>query len=326
MISTHPLCEACGCEITRGEAMLAIRGAPVVCRAGECQGLLGQRLTMSPDAYRLHFERQSSMIRLRHTREAQRQAHIKSVDTAEAVENQSITEEVRRALDAGDRLVSLALPRGLDDAAVSTPERRARFKAHLEAVIAEAEALPAAGGIEAIPPERYEGALERNLRVTELLERQPALQERSDQLCGVCRGGCCATGEEHAYLTAYTIRRLLDADPTLTAATLLETYLEHAPHESMEAACFLQTSSGCALPRDLRSDVCNGYFCPSLVSLQEGWSEEDPAPVLAIQRAHHVWNRYVTTTTNPVTTVAVIDEDGVRIQPGPTPAGDGRRD
>ena len=42
------------------------------------------------------------------------------------------------------------------------------------------------------------------------------------------------------------------------------------------------------------------------------WSEEDPRPALAIQRAHHVWNRYVTTTTNPVTTVVVVDQDGVQ--------------
>lgn len=312
MIDAHPACESCGREITRGEAMLAIGGAPAVCRASECQGLLGQRLTMSPEAYRVHFQRQSSMIRLRHTREAQRQAHISVVDTAEAEENQRITDQVRGTRDDGERLVSLALPRGVEDPAAATPERRKRFQAHLEAVIAEAESLPENGGIEAIPEERYKGAMERNHRVTELLEQQPALQERYDQLCGVCRGGCCAAGEEHAYLTAHTIRRLLDADAALTGADLLATYLEHAPHESMERACFLQTPTGCAMPRELRSDVCNGYFCPQLVSLQVDWSEEDPRPALAIQRAHHVWNRYVTTTTNPVTTVVVVDQDGVQ--------------
>ena len=109
----------------------------------------------------------------------------------------------------------------------------------------------------------------------------------------------------------------MDTDPSLTAAGLLEAYLGHTPAESMEAACLLQTPTGCALPRELRSDVCNGYYCPSLVALQDGWNEEDPPPVLAIQRAHHVWNRYGTTTMNPVTTVAVVDEDGVR-DVGPT--------
>ncbi len=288
--------------------MLTPKGTPVVCRSGECQGLLFHQTRMAPEAFQTHFKRQGKLIRDRHAREAQRQAHIKAVDEAEAEGNQRITEEVKRTRDDGERLLSVALPRGLDAPAVDALERRERFRAHLEAVISAAEALT---GTEEIPEERYKGARERNVRVTKLLDRQPGLQERYDQLCGMCRGGCCTTGEEHAYLTTYTVRRLLDADPSLTAAALLKTYTEHIPEKSMENACLLQTSSGCALPRELRSDVCNGYFCPQLLSIQEHWSEENPPPVLAIQRAHHIWNRYITTTTNPVTAVAVMDEGGV---------------
>ena len=309
MINANLDCEACGRPMSRGEAMLAPRGAPMVCREGECQLLSGQRMTMTPEAYRIHFQRQSDIIRARLAREAGRQAHIRAVDDAEAEGNRRITEQVRGTLDDPERLVAIALPRGIDAAPVHKAERIQDFQAHLDSIIAEAETLSTE---DAQSDERFKGARERDIRTAELLERRPGLQARYDELCTLCRGGCCTSGQDHAHLTAATIRRVLDDNPGLTGAALKESYLERTPHQSIPGACIQLTTSGCALPREFRSDTCNGYFCTSLVSLQSDWSEDAPPPTLAIQRAHHVWNRYVTTTSNPVTSVTILDDGGVR--------------
>ena len=43
----------------------------------------------------------------------------------------------------------------------------------------------------------------------------------------------------------------------------------------------------------MRSDICNGYFCDSIVAFQKRNDASDkPVSVLAIQRANTHWNRF----------------------------------
>ena len=78
------------------------------------------------------------------------------------------------------------------------------------------------------------------------------------------RGACCGAGGEHAYLTAERMRRYLAAHPTLTAADALEAYAGRVPAVTTRRSCVYHGTAGCALPREMRADVCNRHYCESL--------------------------------------------------------------
>ncbi len=85
--------------------------------------------------------------------------------------------------------------------------------------------------------------------------------------CTLCSGGCCRGGANHAYLAIDTLRRWLDAHPAARPRDALRAYLERVPAVSLEHSCINHTERGCALPRELRSDTCNRFFCGALVAL-----------------------------------------------------------
>ena len=99
--------------------------------------------------------------------------------------------------------------------------------------------------------------------------------------CKVCQGACCRSGSEHAYLTPATITRVQAAQTELDREALLAAYLEAIPSKSVEGSCVFHGEAGCALPRDLRSNVCNDFFCSPL----KRWlaqTHTGPPPVTAV--------------------------------------------
>ena len=130
----------------------------------------------------------------------------------------------------------------------------------------------------------------------------------SDQLCGMCKGSCCAAGGNVAYLTVETIRQFKQQNPDLSAEEILQAYMSRVPVESVTSACINQTSTGCALPREMRSDTCNEYFCDTL----KGWREreQERESVLAIQRDTPLWIRSGSGQRNDIHQVALIDRSG----------------
>jgi len=101
--------------------------------------------------------------------------------------------------------------------------------------------------------------------------------------CASCRGFCCRLGEDHAFLRPATLRRFLRANPALTPAQAKEEYLRRLPEEIIAGGCVYQGRDGCALPRAMRSDVCNRYHCEDLEALRKS---AGPAPVLVIGFDH----------------------------------------
>jgi hypothetical protein len=93
--------------------------------------------------------------------------------------------------------------------------------------------------------------------------------------CATCRGHCCATGGVHAYLSVDTIRRFMDANPHLRPRDVLEAYLSRLPNKSLEGSCVYHTNEGCALPREMRSDISLHYFCEPLWELQRTLAEAE---------------------------------------------------
>jgi hypothetical protein len=110
-----------------------------------------------------------------------------------------------------------------------------------------------------------------------------ALDARSlERLCAACRGHCCRTGGEHAYLSPRTFKRVLEARPGLGGDALIELYLDHVPARSYARSCIFHTASGCALPRELRSETCNRFFCSGIDAMKQRASAHPERAILAV--------------------------------------------
>lgn len=82
--------------------------------------------------------------------------------------------------------------------------------------------------------------------------------------CGACRGNCCSYGEDRAYLFPNHFRRLLRDHPGRSREEILTAYLSRLPERVYRDSCVYHSETGCALPRELRSNLCNTYLCGPL--------------------------------------------------------------
>jgi len=128
------------------------------------------------------------------------------------------------------------------------PERRKRlFRDRLTRVIGEAMSAP-----------RLRQATDR--QAADGVELGPML----GLACARCGGYCCRTGANHAFISPGTIRRYLATHPGQRPRHVLDTYLSYLGNKTYEHSCVFHRTGGCALPRALRSDTCNLYFCDGL--------------------------------------------------------------
>jgi hypothetical protein len=137
----------------------------------------------------------------------------------------------------------------------------------------------------------------------------------SSQLCGVCAGGCCPVGSNHAFVTADTIRRAQSKGTVRTAAELEKLYLSYLPQESQEGGCIYLQAHGCALPREWRSDTCNTYVCDSFRAVQAAEQESQFGAqlplqvVIVVQRRQNQWPCNKPALDNGMTELAVVKAD-----------------
>ena len=85
--------------------------------------------------------------------------------------------------------------------------------------------------------------------------------------CATCRGFCCQTGGNYAYIQVGTIARYMQDHPDHRPRDVLDAYLSHLGDTSYEQSCIFHDRRGCRLPRDIRSKVCNQYCCKGLGEL-----------------------------------------------------------
>lgn len=109
-----------------------------------------------------------------------------------------------------------------------------------------------------------------------------AHDRREDILCGICAGSCCKWGAANmAFLRPRTLRKTQVALGLSSYAETVEHYLALLPARHVAGSCFYHTETGCAIPREQRSDTCNNYSCVSLrrfrAALKKG---ENGAPIL----------------------------------------------
>ena len=146
--------------------------------------------------------------------------------------------------------------------------RRDAFRAHLTRKLSEALERIRDGATERTPP-----ALRR------FPNPSPSMSAVLQVACGTCRGKCCSNGGEHAYITVDTMLGYFEQHPHETLDEVVERYMGLLPDETMEVGCVYQHAKGCSLPRAMRSETCNTFFCESLVELQ--LNRDPDAPVRA---------------------------------------------
>ena len=272
-------------------------GLTPVCHAIACRMVVSRRAALGEAGFAHYLAIQA--------RQARRQAALAAASLArsraEAAENAAAWSSLRARLRlaTADGALQLLLPSGPRHARRLASGRRERYRAHLLGLAAEAACGPPADQPCAADPVGPSQA--------------SALPGR---LCALCGGGCCTRGGEHAYLSAATLRRFMDAHPQLSHAEVVAAYLDRLAPSTQSGSCINHTSQGCSLPREMRSDTCNRFACESLARLQAAQRGEQPLQVvLVVRRKQDQWRRSDPGLDNAVRGGAMLCEEGTRRLP-----------
>lgn len=95
-----------------------------------------------------------------------------------------------------------------------------------------------------------------------------------ERVCRACRGYCCRHGAEHAHLNADDLKRRRDEFPGRTDADIADLYVGFAPRRAYRGSCIFHAATGCALPRQLRSTICQRFYCSPMDELRARASGE----------------------------------------------------
>ncbi len=142
-------------------------------------------------------------------------------------------------------------------------ERIAAFRRTLEESFVEAERL-------AMHPLRRPGLLSGYRPRDEDCDSRAVVNA-----CSTCRGWCCRMGHQHAYLSPEFLAWRLKTEPSVTPEEMVDDYIDRIPAESQNESCLYHTTTGCAMPREIRSSTCNDFLCPGIRQHQSA-IDEDP--------------------------------------------------
>ncbi len=78
--------------------------------------------------------------------------------------------------------------------------------------------------------------------------------------------------------------RYLSRYPDREDDAIIADYLDYVPSRTMSAGCVYQRSDGCALPRDMRADICNSFYCDGLNDIRFLYGDGRPVRAFFV---HH---------------------------------------
>jgi len=214
---------------------------------------------------------------------------------------EALRAEVRKLRDQGAAAVGIREPESypltlipsFTAPATNLPERRRRaLRDHITLLISRATMGQGSSG---------QGAIGTAGAATVMA---PGAQAVLGRACGQCHGNCCKRGGDHAYLKVATIRRYLETHPSLRPRDVLAAYLACVGNKTYKGSCVYHRSDGCALPREMRSDICNQFFCDELKEFQHDISGTGP-----------VRGFFASTCSGTIRNAAFINENEVRTVP-----------
>lgn len=174
--------------------------------------------------------------------------------------------------DAADRVIRAVLPANEISTSKLPDRRRRRLTDHLRELI---EGI----GTKTGTPHPLDGDA----------RSRPDAHDASPRLehaCATCRGHCCRTGGEHAYLDSLVLRRFWSTRPKATGESIVGAYLAALPKRSYAGSCVFHGAAGCALPRSMRADICNDFLCDGAQALKAKLAD-DPARRAFLVAASH---------------------------------------
>ena len=105
------------------------------------------------------------------------------------------------------------------------------------------------------------------------------------KICAVCQGFCCFYGAtRHAFLDREALLRFRNRTPELPADGVIAEYLRYLPECHGEASCVYHAETGCALPRDMRANICNRYECHGLTAARRVYAGSAQANACVVVR------------------------------------------
>jgi len=306
-------CVVCEVSISHAESLKMKDPDFLVCRSHRCQALLVQRDKMPLSVFGTYLKIQKEAIRKQKRLDAKKHDHIEQITHKEQLENSAIHYSVANQFSEfiNEESPVLAIPTGLTKTSKIPSQRIYNYRLHLKNAIAEAMS---SSDSEQFSVDDHTNVKEKQATLDKQMAENPGLKTISDHVCSFCKGGCCANGGDNAYIEAITIKRYVVVNPEVSADEILEKYLSCLVEHSVTDACINQTPSGCCLPRELRSDVCNAFYCDPLKAFHEKHSyAEKLAPIVVIQRTNHYWNRFEAQEGNAVSAIAIVDEQGAEL-------------
>lgn len=158
------------------------------------------------------------------------------------------------------------------------PKRRREFRDYLKGLIAQVVAFPSPG----------DTALEKDQEPIKD-SRHPRILKALGQGCACCKGSCCQGGGfSHAYLTVEKLRRHMALHPEQSPRQVLAAYLSHVGERTYAGSCVYHQADGCSLPRDLRADLCNLFFCGALLEFEQKLSVTGPVRAFLVSADHAI--------------------------------------
>ena len=300
-------CEICGDHIPYIEKQNNRTRDLQICASIECKNVLKQKDVLPPPAFNLYLKNHQTVIKQRKQKNKDKQKRAEF----EQDENKQIFKAVSKQYNDSDLPIKhkVILPTAQNQMAPLAQERIDQYIEYLKEVIAEASQY---NSLAEVPFDNNQKAHDKLLKQEAKYAKQPRLKSTLDSLCMRCQGSCCASGGEHAYHSVFSIRRILDENPEFNGDTLLKEYQSKLKDTSAARGCVNQSDQGCVVPRELRSDICNQFYCRSVAHYDEQiTSDEQLTPIVAIQRKHSLWNRGYDGDINTVTSIALIDEERV---------------
>jgi len=304
----QPKCEVCDNLLTYPDFLVTKDMGYSVCRSFDCQRIMSHKATMTPLLFKSHLEFNRKLIHQRRVRDAEKKRHVAEVIEKESQEHHDIFQFALSNFPelSAEHTHLLVIPSGYTKSIESSDERLNLYIEHLKIIISEASNYI---NVSAVVHDEHHGSYANRVEVDQLFEGNPGLRAISDKLCCMCKGGCCVAGKEHAYLSVFSMRRFMDENPDMSTDEVLKLYLSKISLDSIDNSCINNTDTGCKLPRDMRSDICNGYYCDSLKKYQKKMAETDsPEKVIAVQRSYTYWNRFDPGVNSEVVDVTLADE------------------
>lgn len=111
---------------------------------------------------------------------------------------------------------------------------------------------------------------------------QGQIYSKFENVCRACKGSCCRNGGDHGYLKRADLLSALSTLPEMQYIDVIDAYLIYIPRRSYIDSCIFHAAEGCTLPRNLRSQTCNTYFCAPLDKVRTIISRQGPILLVAV--------------------------------------------